>query len=189
MVCFDRYTGEIIDENSRYNSVLSWTDIVAINAGDTQIVGLRSDGTVVAAGSDKNDQLNVGDWENIVAVSAGQFFTLGLMEDGTVISTIPEELRADEDSGYKDLFVDDWDHIIAISAGDWTIAGLKEDGTVIFTVTNFHYNSKPLSEISSWTDIIAVTAGLYEVMALRADGTLLVAGGREFDEFSKLKLW
>ena len=188
-VCYDKYTGEVVNSESKYVSILTWTDIVAIDAGDTQIVGLKSDGTVVAAGSDKNGQLNVGDWHDIVAVSAGQFFTCGLKEDGTAITTIPEELRTDENSWYKDLLVDDWDHLIAISAGDWTIAGLKDDGTVAFIMTDYDYNSNNISEISNWTDIVAVTAGLYEVMALRADGTLLVAGDREFDEFNKLKLW
>lgn len=188
-VCVDRYTGESIDSESRYADVLLWTDIVAIDAGDTQIVGLKSDGTVVAAGKDINGQLNVNDWKNIVAVSAGQNFTCGLKKDGTVITTLPEEWRTADGGWYSGLFVDDWNHVIAISAGDWTIAGLKDDGTVLYAVTDYDYNIKSLSEISNWTDIIAVTSGLYEAMALRADGTLLVAGGREFDEFSKLKLW
>ncbi|MEA4948412.1 MAG: zinc ribbon domain-containing protein, partial [Petrimonas sp.] len=121
VVCYER-SGEIIDSESWYASVLSWTDIVAIDVANTLIVGLKSDGTVVAAGSDKNGQLNVDDWENIVAVSAGQDLTCGLKEDGTVITTLPKESRTD-DSGYKDIDVDDWDHIIAISAGEYLIVG------------------------------------------------------------------
>jgi alpha-tubulin suppressor-like RCC1 family protein len=49
-------------------------------------VGLRADGTVVAAGDNDYGQCEVGDWTDIVAVAAGNYHTVGLRSDGTVVA-------------------------------------------------------------------------------------------------------
>ena len=49
-------------------------------------MGLRSDGTVVAAGENSKGQCDVGAWRDIVAVCAGVFHTVGLKSDGTVVA-------------------------------------------------------------------------------------------------------
>lgn len=83
----------IDDEGNYYDCPLiaaeQWTDIVAISVGKqgSHIVGLRSDGTVVAAGDNNLKECNVRDWTDVVAVSAGHRFTVGLKADGTVIAT------------------------------------------------------------------------------------------------------
>ncbi|MFR1234711.1 MAG: RCC1-like domain-containing protein [Evtepia gabavorous] len=48
-----------------------WTDIVAVAAGDSHTVGLRTDGTVIAAGRDSSGKCALGNWKNIIAVAAG----------------------------------------------------------------------------------------------------------------------
>lgn len=56
-------TGMYIDFYSEYN-ISSWTNIVAVAASRWHhIVGIRADGTVVAAGSNKDGQCNVCDWK------------------------------------------------------------------------------------------------------------------------------
>lgn len=45
--------------------VKNWTDIVAVSVGYDYTVGLRSDGTVVAAGNNHYGQCDVGDWTDI----------------------------------------------------------------------------------------------------------------------------
>ena len=45
--------------------VESWTDIVAISAGDYHTVGLKADGTVVAVGNNEDNQCDVENWNNI----------------------------------------------------------------------------------------------------------------------------
>ena len=45
--------------------VSGWRDIVAISAGSQNTVGLKSDGTVVAVGSNENNRSNVSDWRDI----------------------------------------------------------------------------------------------------------------------------
>ena len=42
--------------------VSGWKDIIAISAGDSHIVGLKADGTVVATGYNKYGQCDVSDW-------------------------------------------------------------------------------------------------------------------------------
>ncbi|MCM1233760.1 MAG: TIR domain-containing protein [Ruminococcus flavefaciens] len=56
-------TGKYINFYSEYN-ISSWTDIVAVAASRWHhIVGIRADGTVVAAGANKDGQCNVFDWK------------------------------------------------------------------------------------------------------------------------------
>ena len=59
-------------------------DVIAISTGYDHTVGLKSDGTVVAAGS--GEECDVSEWTDIVAVSAGWNHTVGLKSDGTVVA-------------------------------------------------------------------------------------------------------
>ena len=63
-----------------------WTDIVAISAGSSHTIGLRSDGTVVATGYNKYGQCSVGGWTDVVAISGGTNHTLGLRSDGSIVA-------------------------------------------------------------------------------------------------------
>jgi alpha-tubulin suppressor-like RCC1 family protein len=67
-------------------NVDGWTDIVRISSGTDHTVGLKADGTVVAAGNNTYGQCDVSDWTDIVAISAGLYQTIGLKADGTVVS-------------------------------------------------------------------------------------------------------
>jgi alpha-tubulin suppressor-like RCC1 family protein len=49
-------------------------------------VGLKTDGTVVAAGYNNQGQCNVSGWRDIVAVATNYFCTIGLKADGTVVA-------------------------------------------------------------------------------------------------------
>ena len=55
-------------------------DIVDVIAGETYVIGLRSDGTVVV--TQKN--WSVSWWTDIVALAAGDFFLMGLRSDGRI---------------------------------------------------------------------------------------------------------
>ena len=57
-----------------------------VSGGDCPTVGVKSDGTVIATGSDYNCRCDVDDWADIVAVSAGKDYTIGLRSDGTTVA-------------------------------------------------------------------------------------------------------
>ena len=61
--------------------------IVAVAAGSYHSVGVRTDGTVVAAGRSDAGQCDVHGWRDIVAVAAGATHTVGLRADGTAVAT------------------------------------------------------------------------------------------------------
>ena len=106
---------------SKYRGLLS--------AGYSHSVGLKSDGTVVAVGSNHCGQCDVASWKDIVAVSAGLDYTVGLKSDGTVVAV------GDNDEGRCD--VASWKDIVAVSArGNYTV-GLKADGTVVAVGKNY----------------------------------------------------
>ena len=59
-----------------------WEDVTDFALGDSHIVGLLKDGTVIAAGSNHAGQCDVEDWENIVFITTGRSCTLGITADG-----------------------------------------------------------------------------------------------------------
>ncbi len=83
-------------------NVSDWTGIAAISAGDYHIVGVKSDGTVLATQTGNRFKKSINEistWQNIVAVSAGYGFTPGLRSDGTVSAVgLENEGQCDVDS-------------------------------------------------------------------------------------------
>lgn len=115
-----------------------WVNLIAISTGgssprflgDGHVVGLKADGTVIAAGSNSHGQCKVygEDWQDIIAIAAGDYHTVGLKSDGTVLTT----LKSDDDINILTKEVTDA-KIVAISAGYGTTLALTEDGHVVGT--------------------------------------------------------
>ena len=81
-----------------------WRDIVAISLNHSHLIGLKADGTVVAAGYTGDGVGDVGDWKGIVAIATNSDHTIGLKADGTVMATMPEKSRPEDEcdvSGWK----------------------------------------------------------------------------------------
>lgn len=139
-------------------------------------VALRSDGTVIAVGSNNHGQCDVDDWTDIIAVSAGLSHTVGLRSDGTVVAI------GNNESGQCN--VGNWKDIIAISAGESFTIGLRSDGTVVATGSN----SFKQCNVADWTDIVAISAGTSHTVGLRSDGTV-VAAGESYDDSCRVSSW
>ena len=164
-----RADGTVISAgNVSAGNVANWKGIVYISAGFDHLVGIKSDGTVIAAGSSYQGKGNVSGWKNIVEVSAGWEYTVGLKADGTVLAVGNSKYY----SG-----VSDWKNIISISAGNHHTVGLKSYGSVV-AVGNVEY----FKEISLWKNIIAVSAGYYHTVGLKADGTVVATGNNNYGE-------
>jgi hypothetical protein len=72
------------DDYGQFNT-LTWTDLTQLAMGEHHTVGLKSDGTVYACGSNLDGQCDVSDWTDIVYIEAGKNFTLGVKADGTLL--------------------------------------------------------------------------------------------------------
>jgi alpha-tubulin suppressor-like RCC1 family protein len=207
---FNRITG-FLTENRNNSSlgnnaaeptiILNDITSVIISAGGFHTVGLRTDGTVIAVGSDVHGQLAVSDWYDIVSVAAGGWHTVSLKSNGTVVAVGNNEygqldvldwqgivaisaygthtvglkfngtVVAIGENRYRQLEVSDWRDIIAVATGGIHTVGLKSDGTVITTSLNNEF-----VEISEWRDITAISAGDMHIAGLKSDGTVVVAG-------------
>ena len=153
--------------NARERSFALWEQVAdreTVSAGENHTVGLKSDGTVVAVGSNYFGQCDVADWTDIVAVSARNTHTVGLKSDGTVLAVGWNK--------FGQRYVADWTDIVAVSAGHGHTVGLKSDGTVLAVGRN----DSGQCEVADWTDIVAVSAGLYHTVGLKSDGTVVAVG-------------
>ncbi|MCI6433242.1 MAG: hypothetical protein MR828_00440 [Clostridiales bacterium] len=184
------------------DNVGDWNDIVAISAGDLHTVGLKSDGTVVAVGSNEYGQCEVSGWTDIVAVSAGGMHTVGLKADGTVVSTICTDPYYPDD--WCQHNVSDWTDIVAISAKGSLTVGLRADGTVVETQWVRIFYSQPddsnepeatyidgshdFENVNYWTDVIAITAGSEHIVGLKSDGTVVAERDDDHDDFGQCEV-
>ncbi len=154
--------------NVSYSEVASWNNIVSISAGYDNLLGIKSDGTVVAAGSNYQNKCNVSGWTDIVEVSASWEHSIGLKADGTVVTAGNSKYC----SG-----VSEWKNIVSVSAGNGHTVGLKAYGSVVAAGKVEYFKA-----ISLWKNIVAVSAGYYHTVGLRADGTVAATGHNSYGE-------
>lgn len=157
-----------------------------VSAGFDHVVGLRNDGTVVAAGSNSHGKCNVDSWKNIIAVSAGANHTVGLKADGTVVAT--------GDNDYGQCNVSGWRNIVAIYAGCYHTVGLTKDGKVVGTgdyyaygPSGYDYVSDWSKVLSGWNNILAVGAGDNFTVGIRNNNTVVFVG--EYEDELKISTW
>lgn len=115
--------------NDSIEDTSKWTDIISVSSCWNHIVGLKSDGTVVACGNNEFGQCDVSEWTDIVAISAGVDFTIGLKSDGTVVAC------GKNDDGTCN--VNKWSNVVEIDAGYYHSVGICSDGSVLTTGANY----------------------------------------------------
>ncbi len=135
---------EEVVEDDNYGPIRQWTDIkqMAEGSGDVQIIGLKTDGTLCAAGWNDNGQCNISEWTDITSIAAGLRITVGLKSDGTVICTGSNEEGQAE--------VSTWTDIVAIDSDCRQTLGLKSDGTVLLVGDIGSWDI----DVSGWNDIM-----------------------------------
>jgi alpha-tubulin suppressor-like RCC1 family protein len=141
--------------------------IIAIAAGYSHSVALRSDGTVIAWGDNFSGQSTVpANLSGVTAIAAGRFHSVALRSNGTVIpwgeniygqSTVPANLT----------------NVIAIAGGGYHSLALKGDGTVAAWGFNYHGQSTVPANL---TNVVAIAAGHSHSVALRSNGTVIAWG-------------
>ena len=146
-----------------------WEDIVQIDVGGNHIVGLKADGTVVAAGKNDHDECAVNNWKDIVCVAASGGYTVGVQADGHVLVA---------GGGSEDLacsqYIDEiraWTDIESVNADVQHCVGKKKDGTFIIASSGeYQY------DVDQWHDIVDYECGLYKIIAIGKDGSVYVSG-------------
>ena len=167
-----------------------WTDLVAVSAGSYHVVGLRSDGTVVAAGEPNREKFWTGmeQWRDIIAIEAGcSGGIFGLKADGTLESAGPYQINGDwYEKGKCD--VSQWTDIIAFTTGRKQVIGVKSDGSVVAV----GYNLDGCLGVTKWKDIVAVDFGDSghgrHTVGLKSDGTMVAVGANDFGQ-CRVKDW
>jgi len=184
--------------------VSGFSGIVAVAAGESHSVALKSDGTVWAWGLNAYGQLGdgttaqktspvqvgagVNGFSGIVAIAAGQYFTLALKSDGTVwgwgnngYGQLGNATTTNSSIPVKSGTVYD---VVAIAAGQQHGVALRADGTV----RDWGYNA--YGQLGNGTTNIsyvavqatgvanarAVAAGQNHTLALKNDGTVMAWG-------------
>ena len=159
------------DNNDSETKVENWSNIKAVYVGGNHTIGLKYDGSVVAAGS--GNECNVDDWSNINSIAAGGGCTIGLMNNGRVLAT--------GNNGSGQCNVNNWMSIASISNNSNYTVGLKTDGTVVATGENMSGQCN----VSDWNDIIAIELGsghtIYSgfTVGLKSDGTVVATGDND----------
>ena len=152
--------------DARERSLAIWETITpkdTISAGNVHSVGLRTDGTAVAAGYPEGE-CDISGWYDLVEISAGGEYTAGLKRNGTVVAVGRSHTTW--------LDVSDWTNIVAISAGHNHLVGLKDDGTVVAVGDNGFGQC----DVDKWSDIVAISAGEQYTLGLKIDGTVVAVG-------------
>ncbi len=167
------------------------TNVVAIQAGISHNVALRSNGTVVAWGSDNLGQQshpNYGqslvpkDLKEITAIAAGGFHTVALRLDGTVVAWGAGKTVTGYPNYGQSIVPPGLSGVIAISAGLYHTVALKNDGTVVAwgagknsstTFPHFGQSAVPFGLKAK-----TIAAGGYHTLALKADDTVVAWGVR-----------
>ena len=195
-----------------------WDEVAVrepIAAGTYHTVGLCSDGTVVAVGSNDYGQCDVSSWTDIIAIAAGDRHTVGLRSDGTVAAAGSNDFGQCNVSSWKNIMaiasgslhtvglhldgtvaavgangfgqckVSGWTNIVAIASGSAHTVGLRSDGTVVAVGRNDYGQCG----VSDWEDIVAIAAGEYHTVGLRSDGTVVAVGSDDLGQCSGVSGW
>ena len=144
------------------------SNMVAVAAGDSHVLALNKDGTLVAWGVYKCGMAtNIpADATDVIAISAGGNSSMALKADGTV--------RVWGDNTYGATNVPQaLSNVIAIADGGFHCLAVKSNGTVVGWGNN---NSGQATPPPTLSNVVAVAAGDYHSLALTADGHVVAWG-------------
>lgn len=197
-----------LHSNAMENAEISkWEDIKDVAVGYDFAIGLKEDGTLVAAGGNAYGQTLVSKAKGVKTVSAGAYHYAGLTDTG--------ELYSGGSNDHGERNIKEWTDIIDVECGPYATVGLKKDGTVVSTIPSSEtYNLSAFTEIekvvtsrdhtvglkkdgtvvatgnnasgqcevSDWSEIIAVKANRNQTVGLKKDGTIVAVGDNQYGQ-------
>jgi uncharacterized protein (TIGR03437 family) len=164
------------------------TSVVAIAAGATHSLALKSDGTVWAWGDNSEGELGNGSNANsnapvqvsgltgVVAIAGGANHSLSLKSDGTVWAWGNELGNGSNANSYVPVQVSGLTGVVAIAGGEFHSLSVKMDGTVWAWGSNFYgqlgngsnaHSNVPV-QVSGLTGVAAIAGGEFHSLAALA---------------------
>lgn len=170
-------------ESAKYLNNIATYYSGRIQVGDSHVVGLNDDGTVVASvdKSYNHKQGDVDKWNSIVAICADETHTIGLRKNGTLVFTGEFDdgyYNSDGSSDKNNRFtvniskVLGWKNLKSVASCFDAIVGLKADGSVVVEGSKRY----GIQNAKDWKDIVAIDAGGSHAVGLKSDGTVVAAG-------------
>lgn len=203
-----RNDGRVLTIGTTTIDTSNWKDIIQVAADGGFAIGLKSDGTLVAAGDLSNGEGEVYNWKDVVQVACGNQHTIAVTSKGTVYFagidkndigqclnwTHVKKVLAGSDhvaailddgtvisAGYpasKRLHTESFQDVVEGDIGTGSTFCVLDDGTVKVTGKNFAGEDN----IEGWTDIIGISAENEHTVGLRGDGTVIAVGSNHFGE-------
>ena len=157
-----------------------WAQVASRNslaAEGTHTLGLKTDGTVIATGTNTADVYDVQEWTDIIDIAAGGDHSVALKADGTVVAVGADNQRQCQ--------VEEWTDIVDIIAKDDRTIGLKADGTIVETgymgyeLRGLYTDNGSRVNRAVWNNLVAIATGSQSVIGLKSDGTVVAVGDNE----------
>lgn len=170
------------------HTVYGLDDIISIAVFGDEIVGLRSDGTLVSTSAEED----YSEHENVVGIyNQGGFVNnlVILYADGTVngifllgdyagyfdtIIHISDDIFLKSDGTVVTCedyapYVKDWSDVVDVTSTTDAVFALKSDGTVL----SADKNGNAVSEVASWRNIKNISSDGTEALGLKENGTVV----------------
>lgn len=165
------------------NELATWRDIIAISASHHTVVGLKADGTVVAASElSDSSETAVSEWSDIVAIDAGSKRILGIKSDGTIVAA-GEEYRPDPLTLITRRNLSGWQDMAVVGHLYLTDYGIRKDGSILLGDW-IYKESDEVKSVRRWENIVSLAACdggtgsmAHYFVGLRPDGTLQLPDG------------
>jgi hypothetical protein len=150
-----------LPDSGQTNVPAELSNVVAIAAGDSHSVALKSDGTLVSWGSQSNVPVGLS---NVVAIATAFLHNLALKSDGTIVTW-----------GWNSFGLDnpplDLTNAVSIGVGPYMNMACRSDGSVSIW-GDYTYNGGELP--AGLTNVYAISGGTAQLVALAGDGRPVV---------------
>ncbi|HEX9048536.1 MAG TPA: putative Ig domain-containing protein [Verrucomicrobiae bacterium] len=143
--------------------VMSLTNLVAVAAGASHCLALRTNGTVLAWGDNSNGQTNVpAGATGVVALAANGDVSAALKSDGTLVMWGTNDFDPYTPPANAT-------NVYAVAKGDLHTVAMRGDGSVLAWGDNtFNQTNVP----AGLTNVVAIAAGVGHSLALLNNGTV-----------------
>ena len=175
--------------------VFTYAATPMVSMGASHALALRSDGTILAWGSDEYGQLGLGrsvysplpvkiaGLSGVSAIAGGWQHTLAIRTDGTVWAMGDNLSGQLGDGSFSNrsspVQVIGLTNMAAVAAGHGHSVAVKHDGTVWL----WGAGANIARQVSNLTDVVSIAAGLNGLtLALRKDGTVWAWGCNQYGE-------